>query len=64
MCPRVVCCCVEEAALHMKVVTVGLEQEERDSRDRVSTLVPSSQARHAVCVFYRLLFVVIMDGLS
>jgi hypothetical protein len=30
--PRGVCCCVEKAALHIEVVTVEIEQEERGRR--------------------------------
>jgi hypothetical protein len=48
-----VCCCVEKAALHLKIVTVEMEQVKEEGKERAKgCLVPSSQARNAVCVLF------------
>jgi hypothetical protein len=59
-----VCSCVEKAALHLNIVTVEMEQVKEEGKERAKgCLVPSSQARNAVCVLFCLLIVVIIHSL-
>lgn len=60
------CCCVEKAALHIEVVTVEMKvvkgRKVKTKREGL-VLVPSSQARNAVCVFYSCLLIVVIHSL-